>query len=795
MKLKINKNLVWNICKYSLIIVFGIACVVAAILIDTKFRTEVYSFIAKYFTNVDFGNIICATQIGISAFTITLVSFTSTHNNQSYFGMDAKDILKLKQGFKLNLLRLTLIELVLSIASVLVFYLKWYCLLTVTLLFTIVTCFYYCIVNVPLIIKSDKALIKLLKQNYQKMESLADPMFNKLFNNFIEEHGFEYTYNKLKTNRNEKLLFEAMLRSSIDYLNNMSTYSDIPSIKQKVNTSINCFIENIKFITNNKSQILIDKTNYDKISVFIAQFFEFAHQREKQLDNNTLKRISNCIDSLYWTLVQDRENKTAEFVFKSFELLFKYSIEYEDLWFVNELKCEFSKIYYTFAEKNNYWAKKLFAEISLILFYYYQYEDLVSKEFKDNIKSFIDNQKIISPKESTYSWRTLFTEFINNFSLELKDFCNNFNATHWEFIKYNTCKSCVINESFQYEWWLKCLFSSELMYNYDISNLNNLTDKEKQNFANTLDRLFDENGAFKINNSFNDFEKFYGLQENFTSIDSDIELVQNLYTFKNEHKKQKEFEYVNKNNCDEVNLSNLKQYLFEQLEKKLTGSITYDKSLEIPKNKKARGIYVLQEMFNLETAKSLFLEMLLKTFSKEFKDIVTTNLENHAIEFTKENLINNIQKLKRKNPSHASSKVLYSLNRFENYYKNKLQEYKLIDKNIEEVKDDCVLPNNLYLNKKGVRFNYNFEVFELNKLDESQLQNELDRYKKEDGTYFYKGIRFEYQELKQLLLNKLFTIKCYIIYDIKIDKRNVALLDPWGYYRRMKERKAKKKTD
>lgn len=795
MKLKINKNLVWNICKYSLTILFGIACIVTSILIDTKFRTEVYDFIAKFFTNVDFGNIICATQIGISAFTITLVSFTSTHNNQSYYGMDAKDILKLKRGYKLNLLRLTLIELALSIMSVLVFYLKWYCLLTITLLFTIVTCFYYCIVNVPLIIKSDKALIKLLKQNYQKMESLSNPLFNKLFYNFIEEHGFEYTYKKLRTKHNKNILFESMLRSSIDYLNNMPTYSDIPSVKQQVNTSVNNFIENIKFITNSNSQSLIDKTNYDKTYIFIAQFFEFAHQREKQLDNNTVKKISNCIDSLYWTLIQDKESKIAECVFKSFELLFKWSIEYEDLWFVNELKHEFSKIYYTFAEKNNYWAKKLFAEISLILFYYYQYEDLISKEFKAKIKIFIDDRIILNPKESTYSWRALFIEFINNFSLELKDFCNNFNATHWEFIKYDTCKSCVIYESFQYEWWLQCLFSSELMYNYDITKFNNLSEREKQNFANTLDKLFDENGVLKINKSFDDFKKFYGLEENFSTIDSDIDLVQNLYAFKNEHKKQKEFDYVNKNNCAEENLSNLQQFLFEHLENKLTSSITYDNSLEIPKNKKARGIYVLQEMFDFETSKSLFLEMLLKTFSKEFKDIITTNLENNAIEFTKENLIKNIQKLKRKNPNYTSSKVLYSLNRFENYYKDKIQEYKLIDENIEEVKDDCVLPNNVYLNKKGIRFNFNFEVFELNKLDESQLQNELDRYKKEDGTYFYKGIRFEYQELKQLLQDKLFTIKCYILYDIKLDKRNVALLDPWGYYKRMKERKEKMKTN
>ena len=80
-------------------------------------------------------------------------------------------------------------------------------------------------------------------------------------------------------------------------------------------------------------------------------------------------------------------------------------------------------------------------------------------------------------------------------------------------------------------------------------------------------------------------------------------------------------------------------------------------------------------------------------------------------------------------------------------------------------------------------------MFELKELTDDELQRCVDNQKSDNGTYFYNGIQYEFDELFDLFKKKYFTIKLYLRYKFVFDDKNIVKIDPWGYEERKRSRK------
>ena len=775
-------------CKVIVYLVIFVLLFIIAIFCDTFWRTNFYNFFSNIFSNWDYGGVLSAVQIGVAAFTITLVSFTSSHNNKTYYNLETKDVLKLKYNFTLSIYWLTLFELVLSVMSVIFYYLQYYFTISLLLGFTLMLCFIYTVQTLPIIMKSNKALESLLKQNVKKIKNFEDETFNKLLFNYVVEKGFDKTYTFLPKTGDKKTLFEQILRNSIDSMRNYKKYQDIPSLKLELSSIVSRNLENIKIIFNEDSEIFKDDQNYKCLTIFIAQLFYFIQDRKNQLDEQTLERADNTLSSLFACLLYDKDNKMAKSIFEAFEFILKWTIEDENMWFINLVKLEFSKYYFTFTDK--YWMKKLFAEISILLYYYCEQEKLINNDFKEKLKQFLIDKYQINAKDYSHSWSALMNDYIGNFNLKLSDLVNGFNLENWEFVPYNKSKFCILHQTQVHSWWLNCyLCTIKIFDEFDKEDFNQLSDKEKSNFICVVTSLFKtDSSTFVPPKNFNEFVNFYKIQDNYGEnyFDSQISFIKDLFEVKNDYKKSIEEDFTKKNNNEY--LSELSNYLENEISLEFKKSKAYDPDLKIPDKNIPKGFYVLEEMFDLENSKYAYKDQIIRSFSNEFKKNIEEKFNGDFLSFDEHNIKKTLDKIEQIKPEYSTQKGMAGLSRFKIFSSEELEKWKEFDSKIEDCSKDLVVPHYVYANKNGIKFNFDITIFELNKLSEADVQRVLDDYKKDNGVYFYKGIQFEYDELRILLHKKLFTLKVYIKFESFVDLKNARFVDVWGYFSRKKER-------
>lgn len=787
-----KKNNISRDWKLWLFLVTLILSLTLAIFCDTLWRNELYKLFSNFITNYDYGSILYAVQIGVAAFTITLVSFTSSHNNKSYYGLETKDILNIKHKFTLSIFWLTLIELLLVILVVTFYYIEFYFSLLLILIFTLVMCLIYTVQTLPIIMKSEKALVKLLKQSINNMQDFNNNTVVLLFNNYILENGYENTYNNLLSKKNKDFLFERILRTSINSLKDYKSYSDIPDLKLQLSSAIIKQLENIEVLAYSNYNIFKEEKNYQHLSVFISQLFYFIQERKNQLDDMTLQKANMKLSDLFSYLLKDKDNKIAKCIFDSFEMLFKWLMDDENEWFINQIKLEYSRWYYIFT--NYYWLNKLFSEMSLLLWYYCKLENLINKEFQQKLEIFINESYVVSSLEYSYTWNDLFKEFLNDFKISLSDFIENFDILKWEFIPYDKSKSCVLTETTVYSWWIKCYLSSNKAFNeIDMEQFNCIPNKAKEQLANTLYDLFEVNSEkFILPKDYDNFVNFFKISNriNIKNLNEILPIIKTLYNFKNNYRKEQEIEYVRNNNNS--NLEQLSSYLKDELSMIFKKSPSFDNNIIIPENKIPKGFYVLEEMFEFEKSKEIYKELLVKSFSNEFKNSIEREFNNNYLAFDEENIETTLRTIKEIKPTYTTQKAMKGLHRFKSLTEERINEWQEFDDKLLDYDKDLVIPNFIYANKNGIKFNYDIAIFELSKLQESDMQRILDNYKKDNGIYFYRGIQYEYNELKSLLYEKFFTLKVFIKFEIKVDLKNAQIVDCWGYYNRKQEREKKK---
>lgn len=783
-----KKNGIKNFIIILLLICLVVATSIVCVCLDNK--------MADFKEQQNIVNTLAQIQMAIVALVITMISITTTFLNENIYGVRLKDILKLRRGINLTLLATILILMVFtSFTIVSMIFNLFYCSLLMTL-YTIVVCIWISIQDLPLCFKSDKALISLLKNNKKNIDVNGlknTDTYNKLVINLIADKKIDKAYNLLKTDDDKQLLIDYMFNLIVNKLTNFKHFKDIAQNKIEFDKYSNEILENISLLFNKESKVFSDYGDDDKLSIYLAKIFYYIHEYDDLLDETTLNRFESNIISLFWLLFIDDDVIQKRIVFNVYQQLLLWSFRECDLWFVKLLKKAYSNWSHTFSSHKL--ANVLFAEISFVLFFYYQYEELIPLDKKEQILEFVKNQDVYSINEIGLSWRQLFQEHINNYSLTFHDLFESVNPESFEFMLVNHCKSCLFSQRSLAEWWLNCFISSTEVYELNYEDLKKLNTNERNALAYYVDGLFEPNtDKMKPISSLKDFNIFFGLDDFDVDFNNNIlyeKSVKTLYKFKNDCNKEREQEYIDKSNVDK-DLDKLQEYLYNETNKFLKSIGFFDESIDLI-DVQPRGFYNLEEIFELENSKSLYLEMIKNCFTRDFYKIFDEQLEDKIIPFNKsinENVLNKCLEIK---PIFTTEKIMYVLKPREDIssdIKLKLEE---LDDKIKVIKNNPLFHPYCYGNDKSVKFRYIIDTFELKPLSDENLIKAIDQYKAENGLYFYHGVQYNYSELIKILRKKLFTMKVYLKYKIIYDENNICVFDPWNFYERRKLRKINKK--
>lgn len=734
-------------------------------------------------------NTIAQIQMAIAALVVTMMSITTTFLNEKIYGVKLKDIFKLRKGLNLSLLSFIIILMVFTSCSIVSMILNLLYSSLLMLAFTIVICLWISIQDLPLCFKNDKALIRLIKNNKNiNVNGLNNSeTYNIIVRNLINDKKINKVYELLKIGKDSNL---------IDYLFNLiisklTTFKSFDDAQNKIefDTFADATLENITLLLNNESKVFDDYNNSDKIAVYLARIFYYINIYKHLLDKSTIAKFERVFNSLFWLLFIKEDNIQKDIAFKTYQQLLYWSFRECELWVVRLLKKAYSSWSHTFS--NYKLANILFSEISFILFYYYQYENLISKEKKQSIKDFIIEQDVYSSTEIGLSWKKLFEEHLTNYSLTFSDLQKYIDAEKFEYMLVNHCKCCLFSERSLAEWWIKCLFSSSNLYHYNLEFLDNI-DEGKDTLSYYLDSLFELNSEnIKVDKSFSEFNDFFDIEDKQVEhINLYKNTIQKLYSFKNSCKKQKEAEYISKTNVSK-DLEKLREHLQKETINYLDSLGFRDETIDLS-DIQARGFYNLEEMFELENAKSLYLDMIKNCFEHDFDNVFEKELSENIITFDDNLKDAELEKCLNINPTFTTEKVMYALESRTNISTALKESLIKMDEKISLINNQSLLQQYCYGNKKSIRFNYEIHTFELKPLPDEEVLKMIDQYKAENGTYFYQGVQYSYNELIDVLKEKLFTMKIYLKYKIIYDKNNLCVFDPWGFYERKKKRKGKK---
>lgn len=727
--------------------------------------------------------------MAIVALVVTMESITTTFLNENICGVRLKDILKLRRGINLSLLNTIIILMLFTLVSLVSMIFNLFYTSLLMALFTIFICIWISIQDLPICFKNDKALINLLKRNKKNINISGlnnSETYNFIVLNLVNDKKIDKVYELLKEGK-DKNLIDYIFNLIINRLTNFKHFDDIPQNKIEFDKFSEATLENIALLFNNKSKVFDDYDDPDKIAVYLARIFYYINDCRNLLDKTTIEKFELKFMSMFWLLFIKDEIIQKNIAFKTYQLLLMWSLRKCDLWVVKLLKKAYSSNYYTFS--NYKLVNILFSEISFVLFYYYNYETLISDNKRNDILNFVKEKEVYGVTEIGYSWEQLFKKHLTNYSLNFHDLYKNINAEQFEFMLDNKCKLCLFSQRSLAEWWIKCLFCSVDFYQYDFNFLKSLDEKEKNILSYYLDSIFEKNSVkIKLDKSFYDFESFFNLSDKLDDFNDIYEKnIKTLFDFNNNCKKHRETEYISKANVSK-DLKDLYEYLLKGTKDYLESLGFIDKTLDLTKTK-AKGIYNLEEIFETDNAKPLYLDVIKNCFAREFNENFEKQMSNECITFNDKLKVEDLKKCLIINPTFTTEKVMYVLRNKTKIDEQLINKLEKLDESIAVKNNNALLIPYCYGNNQSVKFNYEIHTFELKPLTDEELLKIIDQYKSENGTYFYHGVQYSYNELLDVLKQKLFTMKIFLKYKIVYDKNNLCVFDPWGFYESRKIRK------
>ena len=532
-------------------------------------------------------NTLAQIQISIVALTITMSSITTTFIKDEIFGVELKKIFKLRRGTILSLKCTICILLIFSSFSIYSVINNALYLVVLMLIMSIYICLHVSFQDLPLCFLNDNAIIDILKNNKSNMdEKYLDNQenYNKLLVNYAIEKRINKVYKSLRDGPDVKFI-DYLFEQLCSQLNSFPDYEDYEN-KNKVDKYVSSLLDNIELLFNKDSVIFEDYKNPNKMASYFSRFFYGIHKKMNLLSKNTLNKYERIFNLLFLLLIVDEDKKNKfiqDVVFKTYHNLLSWSLTNSELWVVELLRKNYSKWSYTFTTSKM--SNILFSEISMVLFYYYNYERSISESFKLEIKEIIDENKINNSIDIVSSWKTLFNKHLNDYKLTFVDLIDYFDIDKFEFMIMNQTKTCIFSEFNVADWWVKCLISSDNLYNNSLIFLDE-DFRHKNILANCIDKIFEANTKNVIfDNSFKDFANFYDIQDgDLNMLGFYDEIKEKLFNFKNAFKKEE----MKK----EIEVTNVSNHLWELKESILNG--IYDHFNSLVKNDKNLDLSVIK---------------------------------------------------------------------------------------------------------------------------------------------------------------------------------------------------------
>ena len=667
----------------------------------------------------------------------SMIGISFSIQDSSFFGIKIKDLRELRVETGYSLQGIMIIAVVIVVLNLVFFLFGLIVASFGVALVAVLFCIYIICREVPLMAKRESAALKILKSRIDAGTDASDIRATDLddaIKYLIVHKNLKTTYEKLslgsdETDANRKLLIKLLdLQTDIAY-----QLESIENKREQIET-VDALRENLTDILffafdvlNNLGEESKNYTHYITRAIIGLTSCDIG----KQDCTRVVKCALTSLDSLRWK--EEKTTDKKDFLISILVSIFTYSVSKPDFTIMDAFQEHYSESTYHLGKE--YDSSLLFFILSLYLYYCCELESQVPEELKAKLRERVcANESRIVDNGVVYSWKRLFLEYSGNHAIEYSEYMRVFtnNEHALEYYLFNTGAHWVVMDgALAFRWFVVNLLNCQENIFDDFSKV--FGEKPKGSELYWLKKLYDDCYADGKEFSAPDYMQkmlaFYGVEKNTFGLFLVIE--KNWHTL---------FDYLTKVKSQEIRDETL---LLEKMDEKALAdkikvSVTetlqkeWGRDATLDVGSEPKYMRVLIEKANAVNFDEALIDYFTdSTFSTFRKKLSAKKL------IRDESFDTKIQGLIKENIVAASSNSFQMVP----YYIGDPAIQKQYVEKLSSVPQyhSSILPHISLVLPGGFSFNFIVDDAKVEKPNEEQINNRVERYKRADGQYVYKG--------------------------------------------------------
>ncbi len=709
--------------------------------------------------------VLCQIITAIVSFIASTIGIAITLQKEDCLGISVKDFNNLRMGLRYSISGfITLTIILLSLNAGL--YVTNLIIGSIGVAFVaLLLCIYVIWCEVPLMVKSEKRLLKTIKhclwQRWKSRKDLPKELKEVLKYLIIDNKTLKDTFNALRLKNNEynKFLVMKLIELQCDAAFGLK---QIESKQQQLRYA-DSILKNISDL------ITFD---FDMTDFFDDLFLSYGYYITRalfQLDDfpdynhKTALLIADSLASLEYYIFSEKQVK---FIMSLVLSMVTTSVKDMDFSYVKALQMSFSMNYFNLGQDNH--KSIVFALICLQFYFLCNDSENASEELKTKIKHHLKYSDIVN-QTKVYSWKRLYYIFLQNFRIDFIKFKDYFSLIeqNLDIIIFCECHWVKLDREYALHWLLAQLLNSDQVYNLDFSMFN-FDDESKSYLKSFGEKHFDEDKKFLVSDEITSILDFFDVEKESLQYFLDVEASNHhLFDFINALRKKdlmNQITHAESKKNEEISAM-YKNGILQVMQREWG----YDSSIRITSGKRTLDV-LIDKITPATNYNEAMIEFLTKYIFKQLRLNIKTVKKIKKDDYFEENLK---PILSGKYPFASDSL------RYLGYYIHtdsiKKSFHSLCDK-ASSFKSH-IFSGPTLVKKTGFAFNIEVSDCFLRDLTIKEISEEVEKYKRADGQYVYNGTFLSREEIEQIISKKYAILRISLRYQIKSSKDSIVEIE------------------
>lgn len=703
---------------------------------------------------------------------VSIIGIAISLQNEEYFGVTITKLYALRKECHYSIQNIIIISIVLSALNLTFYMLDLTVAAIGSLLVAILFSLKVSHSEIPMMAKEETAILKIIRTNLiccyinknEATKDLKDSIKHLLYNKNIAE-----IYKLLKDDKDERynsFLLLKLLEYQHDFafeLKNITDESELIKISDSLlENVIDVTLRDFKFNDDAFNEIVKNKHLLTRV-LFRIHELPISH-------NRMLQRVEGLFQTLTFSsaTTMDQDKLLSSIII----ILASTTVKKGNFSILKRIRKQLSSSDWGIRDISP--ALNVFAILSMHLYYLCNSEPDVPAELKKEIENFINENGTIEENTKIVSWKKLFSKASRKFAVDYEEFIklSLMNSNSLEYWLYsNSARYVIFDAGYLTRWYLTNLINSDNIHFFDFNALLDKHPDIKYFIKSFGDACFNDDKIFSPTETMKNIINFYGDSTKAFSIFSVIE-----------ERDHKFFDFINKIKIEKLEsdaeqAKNINQYDFckkikTNIEKTVVNEWGFDSSISI--NNSERSFSVLIEKF----PEAINFEDSMMDFCTEgvLQDI-TNSCDVFKI-YNDKNFETNIKSILCKKLEFVTSSVKNTIPHFYIHTEELKQLFFNVCNPLKEFTSK-ILGLETLVTQNGFSFNCVVDKVEMRPLTEEELSVQVDKNRRSDGQYVFRGAFLPQEEITKIIDKKFCVLTVVVRHQVNCSKNTVFEIIPY----------------